>query len=220
MSTACRVLLPVQVPVDLRVAVPAALADQTGGIELGHQVHIGVRPQLLGHKPQHRLGLGQHARHHQMPQQQPPAGQAVRVDHQRADLATHLLDGLSGHLRIVWAAQVAAGRRLTPDLEVGHVDVDDAVHELQAIQAVVGAGVVDDRQPQPAGDGQREGFQDLGDDVLGGDPVDVVTAPGLEGQHHLGQPRRGHPLPLDLPGDVVVLAEHTAQVAAGEEDRA
>jgi hypothetical protein len=47
-----------------------------------------------------------------------------------------------------------------------------------------------------------------------------VTALGLQGQHHLGQARRGHPLALDLPGDVVVLAEHTAQVAAGEEDRA
>src|SRR5215218_7137836 len=33
------------------------------------------------------------------------------------------------------------------------------------------------------------------------------------------QAGRGHPLALDLPGDVVVLAEHTAQVAAGEEDR-
>ena len=43
---------------------------------------------------------------------------------------------------------------------------------------------------------------------------------GLEGQHHLGQAGRGHPLASDLPGDVVVLAEHTAQVAAGEEDRA
>ena len=51
----------------------------------------------------------------------------------------------------------------------------------RAVQAVVGAGVVDDRQPQPSGDGQREGFQDLG-----------TTCSGVT-QLMLWQPRPGGP---------------------------
>jgi hypothetical protein len=84
------------------------LPTRPARVVLGHQVHIDIRPQLPGHEPEDGLGLGQQAGHHQVTQQQPPPRQPVGVDHQRADLPVHLLDGLSGYLRIVWAAQVAA----------------------------------------------------------------------------------------------------------------
>ena len=65
----------------------------------------------------------------------------------------------------------------------------------------------------------RQCLEDLWDDVLGRDPVDVVAAGRLQLQHHLAEPNRINAFPANLPGDVVVLAEDAAQVAAAEEDR-
>src|SRR6185437_15384081 len=66
----------------------------------------------------------------------------------------------------------------------------------------------------------RQRLEDLRDHMFGRHEVDVVATLVSKPQHHLRQPLRGNPLPAHLPGDVVVLAEHAAQVAAGEEDRA
>jgi hypothetical protein len=54
--------------------------------------------------------------------------------------------------------------------------------------------------------------------MFGSDEVDVVTSQVLKLQHHLRQPGGSDLLSPHLPGDVVVLAEHAPQVAAGEED--
>ena len=66
----------------------------------------------------------------------------------------------------------------------------------------------------------RQGLEDLGHDVLGRDEVDVVAADRLQLEHHLGEAHRAGALAAYVPGDVVVLAEDAAQVAAREEDRA
>ncbi len=54
--------------------------------------------------------------------------------------------------------------------------------------------------------------------MLGRDPVDVVAAGHLELEHHPGQPARLHGASADLGGDVEVLTEDAAKVAAREED--
>src|SRR6185437_9600445 len=66
----------------------------------------------------------------------------------------------------------------------------------------------------------RQRLEDLRDHMFGRHEVDVVATLVLKLQYHLRQPLRSNPLPTHLPGDVVVLAEHAAQVAAGEKDRA
>jgi hypothetical protein len=115
--------------------------------------------------------------------------------------------------------EVEAGVVARPQLEVGHVDVDDALHQREALRAVVGARVVDDREPQAALDGVRERLEDLPHNVLRRHPVDVVAPGRLQLEHHVREPLGGHPLALQPPRDVVVLAEDAAQVAAAEEDR-
>jgi hypothetical protein len=52
-----------------------------------------------------------------------------------------------------------------------------------------------------------------------GHQVDVVATAILEFEHHGGQPFRRRGRPPQLPTDFEVLAEDTAQIAAGEEDR-
>jgi hypothetical protein len=127
--------------------------------------------------------------------------------------------GFARDVRIVGALQIAPRRIARPQLEVGHVDVDDPLHQAEAVERVVGARVVDDRQLEAAVEGERQRFKDLRNDVLGRDPVDVVAADHLKLEHHPGEPLGSDDLPPHLPRDVVVLAEDAAEVASREEDR-
>src|SRR6266536_2422519 len=54
--------------------------------------------------------------------------------------------------------------------------------------------------------------------MLWGHPVDIVAPHGLQLQHHGGQLLRPHLKARLLLADVIVLTEHTAQVAPGKED--
>ena len=132
----------------------------------------------------------------------------------------HLFDRclIAGHVIGDLAVAPCDGRIAV--FEVGHVDVDDAVQQVQGRQRVVAARVVDDGQPQPARCCQRHGFDDLRDHVRRRHQVDVVTAHRLQAEHHIGNARRVVRLTGHLLADVVVLAEDTAQVAVGKEDRA
>jgi hypothetical protein len=149
-----------------------------------------------------------------MADDQPAAGEPAPVECQVPHLALHLEDVMPGDLEVLALAEISPGVLAGGELEVGHVDVDDAVHQRQAVGAVVRARVVDDRQPQPTLDRQRQRLEDLWHDVLGRDPVDVVAADLLQLEHHRREPRGRCLPPLDLPGDLEVLAEHAAQVAA------
>ena len=62
-----------------------------------------------------------------------------------------------------------------PELEVGHVDVDQAVHELEGLHGVVGARIVDDGDAEALLGGHGDGLNHLGRHVLWGDEVDVVA---------------------------------------------
>jgi hypothetical protein len=46
--------------------------------------------------------------------------------------------------------QVVLGFCIIPVFEVRHVDVRDAVHPVEALERIVGRGVVDDRKAEPA----------------------------------------------------------------------
>ena len=104
-------------------------------------------------------------------------------------------------------------------LHVGHVDVDDAVQQPQRLDAVVAAGVVDERQPQPLPAGDLHRGYDLRDDVAGRHEVDVVAALFLQCEHDVGDRRWFDLASLTLLREIPVLAVDAAQVAPAEEDR-
>jgi hypothetical protein len=105
-------------------------------------------------------------------------------------------------------------------LEVGHVDVDDAVEQGERLQAVVAAGVVNERQAEPALSGDAQGRDDLRHDMARRDEIDVVAADRLQSQHQVGELLVARLHAFASPGNLKILAIDAAQVAPGEEDRA
>ena len=87
-----------------------------------------------------------------------------------------LTDGLTHNSRIYRSASQTIIIILnSTHLEVWHVNIDEAVQELQGPEAVVAAGVVDDGHPEAALHRQRDGLYDLRHHVLRRHKVDVVT---------------------------------------------
>jgi hypothetical protein len=127
--------------------------------------------------------------------QQTANRQPVVVKDKLAHLPGHLRDGRAHHLRIIRHAQEPARPFTAPHLGIGHIDVDNPVHQRQAVEAVIRTGVVHDRQPQPGVDRVRHRLEDLRDHVFGRHEIDVVATVFLKLQHHLRQPLRGDPLP-------------------------
>src|SRR5579883_2500505 len=153
-----------------------------GGVVLIHDVDVRVPGEPC--QEAHDLAcLVQHPGHDQVADEHAPDGQAVLGHAQGAHLVVHRADRLARGLRVLGGQQVPAAPLAVPQLEVGHVDVHHPVHEPEAVEAVVGTGVVHDRDPQPSLDGKEQGLEDLGDHVFRGDQVDVVAAFLLEPQH-------------------------------------
>ena len=133
-----------------------------------------------------------------------------------------LLASSSSNLKVPETTATCGAALFGPVLEVGHVDVDDAVEEREAVERVVGARVVHDRKPQPERHRFVHRFDYLRDDVLRRDEVDVVAALFLQPQHHRRDLARTVPaldVRPDVLADVVVLAENAPQIAVAEEDR-
>jgi len=116
-------------------------------------------------------------------------------------------------LPVVAHVRTAVRDRRVCVLHVRHVEVDDAVEQGECLEAVVAAGVLDERQAQAAARGDGDGREDLRHDVAGRHEVDVVAAHGLELEHHLRELGGADRAPRPLLADVPVLAEDAAQVA-------
>ena len=112
--------------------------------------------------------------------------QAVFVQDQVAHLLVHGFDDAPGGFGVVRGFGVLPGHFAVPELEVRHIDVHNAVHQLHGLERVIRAGVVDQRKAQATLDGQRQGFQDLWHHVLRGHEIDVVATLLLQPQHHGG----------------------------------
>jgi hypothetical protein len=97
---------------------------------------------------------------------------------------------------------------------------DNAVEQLDDLEVVVAAGVVDQWQPQTSRGGDTDRLDDLRHHVARGHEVDVVAAALLQGQHGIGQLAMRRALTVTPVVDLPVLAEAAQQVAVGEEDGA
>ena len=146
---------------------------------MAHEIEVGIRRQGIGQPAADRRNLVGLAGHDQVPHQHAAAGHAVGIELQHPDLAVHFGDRLARPLRIVLGLGVAAGAFDMPELEVGHVDVDDALEQFQRPDRVVGAGVVDDGQAQAARHRRGDGLNHLRHHMLRGDEVYVVAAARL-----------------------------------------
>ncbi len=156
----------------------------------------------------------------QMADQKPPAGDALFVQFQVSHLPMHLRDCNAVAPRVVGNARQAFAHSVVRVLHVGHVDVDHAVEKPQGGERIVAPCVVDERQPETLVRSQDQGGEYLRHHMAGRDEVDVLAAQILKSQHGCGDLGRTlFPPPTEM-AEIVVLAEHAGQIAAGEEDRA
>ena len=86
-------------------------------------------------------------------------------------------------IRVIAGHKIFSAILGIPEFEVRHVNVYDSLHPLDAFEAVVGRGVIDERQTQTVLDGAYQRFKNLRNDVLGRDKVDVVAADPLQIEH-------------------------------------
>ena len=100
--------------------------------------------------------------------------------------------------------------------EIGQIDVDIGIDQGERLRCDIPARVEDDGNVQIA-EGERLG--DRGDDMIGGDEVDVLGALRLEGDKELAELLRGHFFTLFGTGDFKILTKDTAEGTAAEEDR-
>ena len=119
-----------------------------------------------------------------MPHQHAPQRQSLLVHLQLADLGVHRGDHSASGLGVVAGAEVAATMLGIPQFEIRHVNIDHPVHEPDAIHAVVGRSIIDQRQVQAALDCQHQSLENLRHDVFGGDEVDVMATERLQLEHH------------------------------------
>jgi len=155
-----------------------------------------------------------------VPDEQPAPGHAPLVEHEVAHLAVHLADGCLVDRHVVANVGEPPGDLAVAVLHVRHVDVDDAVEQRQRLEAVVAAGVVDERDSQPGCGGQQHAGQHLGHHMARSHEVDVVATRRLQLEHHPRQPAGVDLAAAGSLADLPVLAEDAAEAAPAEEDRA
>ena len=86
--------------------------------------------------------------HDEMSQEHTLFGQSPFIEAEVSNLSVHFLDDPSSDFRVVPGLAQPAARLLGPELEVRHVDVDEALHQPERGEGVVGARVVHDRDAQ------------------------------------------------------------------------
>ena len=196
-------------------ALPCAVL----GAVLVHDIHVGV-PRESRQKIEDRVGPRDVVGQHEMADEQAAAGDAAIVELEVAYLAVHLGDSLHRALRVVWRVGEFVRDGRVHEFEVRHVDVEDAVDQMDDVGGIVTAGVVHERQGESPRHRDEKRLDDRIQHVRGRHEIDVVAALRLQGEHHGGELIERNLVAAPVVRDVVVLAENTGEVAVGEEDGA
>ena len=211
----------------MRELVAADRAFETGMLVgpiarpiLTHHIDVSVAGYLLGQKPERRFRAGEAVGQHQMPDEKAAPCESRGVDREIPDLPMHLAQRGPVDAHIVPDMRISMGGRVVAIFYIWHVDVDDAIEQSQSFEAVVSAGVVDQRKLEPALGGDGDGPEDLRHDMARADQIYVMAAERLQPEHHVGELLVRYLAALALPGNLPVLAIDAAQAALRKEDRA
>jgi len=118
-----------------------------------------------------------------MSEQHAPCCQAIVVDNKITHLAVHFSDGLLCNLRIIGSFCIAFASLFIPELKVGHIDINYSIQKFKVFHRIITGTIVDERDCETTFDGCWEGGHDLGDDMAGGDEVDIMATSGLQFNH-------------------------------------
>ena len=143
------------------------------------------------------------------------------VREQRAGtLPDHFRQRLGGVLEVVRGVRVGQGDPGRDIFEIGQPDVHKAFKRLNGFHALIGAGIVDDRDRKTLSFCFFYGRNDDVEVVGSRDQVDVLGVLLLQLQEDLGEPGRLDLGPVHGLRDRVILAVYAAHIAAGEENGA
>jgi len=119
---------------------------------LVHQIHISAGRQLGRQPTEDRTRFRQLAGHEQVPHQHATQGEPVLVHEQLTHLVTHRFNDAPGCFGIFAGPEILRAQSPVRQLEIGQVNVNDSVHQSDALEAVVSARVIDQRQAQSGRD--------------------------------------------------------------------
>lgn len=214
-------LSPLSPSLDITAFIPLPpgpaprLPDVRVGTVLLHDIHKGIPRDVLGDEAHDLPRVVLEARHDEVADEQAALSDAVGREAQVADLGAHGADALAGGGGVVVGLEEAARGGARPELEVGQVDVDEAVEQRERGRRVEGRRVVDDGDAQAQGPRVQDREDHLRHHVLRRHEVDVVHAADLLQLHVPLAQRLGRQVePVALVRDRVVLAERAPQVAA------
>lgn len=158
------------------------------------------------------------SRHDKMSDQQPATGKTMIIQTQIANLSMHFLQCDTRSVGVIGGFATAGGRFGTPELEVGHIDVDDSIEQIEGFFGFISAGVVYKRQVEAVFRGMMKSGKYLRDHMGRGHEINIMTSLFLQGEHHVCKLSVGNGNPVVVMAYIEVLAKKTKQVTAGEED--
>ncbi len=133
-----------------------------------HDVDEAVLGDVVCEELHNLDALGLEAGHDQVAHEQALLGDAVGGEAEVADLGVHGLDALPRGGGVVVGLEQAARASGGPQLEVGQVDVDQPVQQVERLERIVGRRVVDDGQGQAIVPGMQDAQSNLGHDTGSG----------------------------------------------------
>ena len=166
-------------------------------------------------------GLVGMARQHEDAHDDAARGASGLLGVERAERVPQVFDGGAGCGDVAGGGRGRARGRLFRVAEVDEGDVAEVAVFLQSLDALVAAGVPDERQTDAFGEERRGGGADVGQVGCGRDEVPVAAAVlDGEGAKDVRELGNGNVSSLAAPAPRRVLAIDALERAAGEEDRA
>ena len=133
----------------------------------------------------------------------------------------HEAQGFHGGFGVAFVAHDEAGEGRVGEFEVGEEDVDVFGVARNHVRQMVAGGVEEDRQADAVGAQPGDEFLDVRPEMVGGDEVEVVDAPGGQVCGQVEELVGGNEPALAAGGgDLPVLAEKAVTGASGKEDGA
>ena len=161
-----------------------------------------------------------HRRHEEVADDDALLHHAAFVEDGLRALAHHLGEAFLRTFRVVSGAGVLLCLRAVHVLEVVEVYVREAVQAADQLSRFIAGAVDDEGDLQSLHAASFHGLRDEGDVVVRGHEVDVVRALRLQLEEDLRESLEADALSDLLVAQLIVLAEHALQGAAGEEHRA
>lgn len=98
-----------------------------------HDMQESILTDIPRQPPHDLYALVLLPRHNQMPDKDPSLRNSIRSECQIAHLLMHRLDTFHCHAGIIIRLQQSLTRLWPPDLKVRQIDIDQPIHQLQAL---------------------------------------------------------------------------------------